>query len=100
VNELKYDDTAQLSILNLLQGDRRKLKKNDHQNESIIAKLIPSFFKYTENKNITDIKIDEVRNILYSVSISVEEDTQGEIIIEVFDLGVLSNKFTKITTIR
>jgi len=41
-----------------------------------------------------------VRNILYSVSISVEEETQGEIIIEVFDLGVLSNKFTKITTIR
>lgn len=31
---------------------------------------------------------------------SLEEDTDGEIIIEVFDLGVLSNKFTKITTIR
>ena len=31
---------------------------------------------------------------------SVEEDTKDEIIIEVFDLGVLSNKFSKITTIR
>jgi hypothetical protein len=83
-----------------LQGEKRKLKKNDHQNESIIFKLIPSFFKYTENKNITDIKIDEVRNVLYSVSMSVEEETEDEIIIEVFDLGVLSNKFTKVTTIR
>lgn len=100
VHELKYDESAQLSILKLLQGEKRKLKKNDHQNESIISKLIPSFFKYTENKNITDIKIDEVRNVLYSVSMSVEEETEDEIIIEVFDLGVLSNKFTKVTTIR
>jgi hypothetical protein len=97
---LKYDDTNKFNVLDILQGERRKLKKNDHQNESIILKLIPSFFKYTENKTITDIKIDEVRNVLYSISMSTEEDTEGESIIEVFDLGVLSNKFTKIATIK
>lgn len=102
VNELKFDDNRhQFNVLKILRGgERRKLNKSDHQNESIILKLIPSFFKYTENKTITDLKIDQVRNVLYSVAMSTEEDTEGETVIEVFDLGVLSNKFTKIATIK
>ena len=56
--------------------------------------------KFTENKQIVDIKIDEHRNILYSVCTSIDVDTNGETIIEVFDLGILSNKFNKIATIK
>ena len=60
-------------MLSLIQGERKKLKKNDHLEHSLISKLIPSFFKLEHKKSITDIKIDEQRNILYSIGMSLEE---------------------------
>jgi hypothetical protein len=83
-----------------LQGDRKKLKKNDLQQETLIRKLLPGFLKFAENKSLTDIKIDEHRNVLYSVCSSLDQNTINETIIEVFDLGLLGNKFNKLTTIR
>ncbi len=55
-----------------MYGEKKKLKKNDLTEQSLISKLIPSFFKLHDKKTVTDIKIDEQRNILYSVSISME----------------------------
>jgi hypothetical protein len=65
----------------------------------MISKFIPSFFKINDRKSVTEIKIDEHRNILYSISMSLEDNNANQTIIEVFDLGILSNKFVKITTI-
>jgi hypothetical protein len=61
---------------------------------------MPGFFKLTENKSIVDIKIDEQRNILYSQCTSLDETTLYQTLVEVFDLGKLSNEFKKIATIR
>lgn len=100
INEIKYQDTSNFDILSLLNGERRKLKKNDLESETLIKKILPNFLKFTETKTLSDIKIDEQRNILYSISMSLDKDTLNETIIEVFDLGVLSNKFYKVTTLR
>lgn len=100
VNEVKYQEQGKFDIFSLLQGERRKLKKNDHESETIIKKLLPGFLKFTENKSVIDFKLDPERNILYSVCTSTDEDTLGETIIDVFDLGVLSNKFVKLTSIK
>ena len=81
-----------------MNGDRRKLKKNDHESENILRKLLPGFLKFKEEKNTYDIKIDEHRNILYSVSSLREQPS--EIVIDVFDLGSLGNKFEKLATLK
>lgn len=62
--------------------------------------MLPKFLKFADNKTITDLKIDEERNVLYSICTSIDEDSLGETVIEVFDLGVLANKFNKLTTLR
>lgn len=89
VIELKFEDST--NVFSFIQGERRKLRKNDHQSENIIKKLLPGFLKFTNLKSIIDIKIDEPRNILYSISISQDSEPFFETIIEVFDLGLLAN---------
>jgi hypothetical protein len=84
--------------MDIWHGERRKLKVNDLQSESIMKKLLPSFLKFTQKKSIIDIKIDEHRNVLYSLSLSTDEESLNDSIIEVFDLGILGNKFSKLTT--
>ena len=65
-----------------------------------MKKLLPNFLRFNEKKQIVDIKIDEQRHVLYSLSTSLANDTEGHGVIEVFDLGVLANKFKLVTTIR
>ncbi len=96
---MKYEQSNKFNLFSLLQGERKKLKKNDYNEHSMISKFIPSFFKISDRKSITDIKIDEHRNILYSISMSLEDQNSNQTIIEVFDLGILANKFVKISTI-
>ena len=59
----------------------------------MLSKLLPSFLKFNHRKNLIDIQIDEYKNILYGISISVEVESINETIIDVFDLGILGNKF-------
>lgn len=65
-----------------------------------MRKLLPGFLKYNETKQITDLKVDEERNVLYSICNSTDADTLDQTVIEVFDLGVCSDKFSKIVTIK
>ena len=72
VIELKYEDRSHFDVFSLMQGERRKLKKNDHQSENIIKKFLPGFLKFSNQKSLVDIKVDEYRNVIYSVSMSLE----------------------------
>ena len=100
VYEVKVEDTSPFDFKAFISGEKKKLKHKDLQADSIINKLLPSFLKFTQNKSIVDIKIDEQRNVLYSQCTSLEPSTNDQTFIDVFDLGILSNQFRKITTIR
>lgn len=69
VNELKFEDNS-LNLLSIFANSKKRVKKNDLQEESILARLIPSFLKFSEKKQIVDIKIDEQRHMLYSLASS------------------------------
>ena len=50
----------------------------NHQGEYFYMKLIPNFLKMRSIKKITQLEIDETRNILYSLSHTDSNDmTEG-----------------------
>jgi hypothetical protein len=50
-------------------GDKpRKMKKIDHQEGNLLSRIIPKFLKFSDERMICDVSIDESRHILYSFS--------------------------------
>jgi hypothetical protein len=74
VYELNVENNR-MSLLNMFAIENKRLKKYDLMEESILLKLLPSFLKLSDKKNIIDIKLDEQRNVMYSLCISQEDET-------------------------
>lgn len=106
ITEIKFENSNETILGKLMYGDRRKLKKEDHQRENFLSKLIPSFVKtgllmrYT--KEVVELKIDEQRNVMYCLGIqqgSYANGANGQSVIEVFSLGRLGNECTQLCSI-
>lgn len=52
-------ENDRLGLLSLFTSENKKLMKNDLMEENILLKLIPSFLRLNEKKEVKDIKIDE-----------------------------------------
>jgi len=76
LNELTLQDNS-LSILSFFINEKKRLKKNDLHEKSILSKLIPSFLKFEENKELLEIKIDDQRNVVFTLNVSRDYDTMN-----------------------
>ena len=97
VNELQFQDLTN-SVFGIISVETKKLVKANLQPDGVIVKLLPSFFKSAPTQ-VSQLKIDEQRNILYSLKHVTEGLKQGFSIVEVFTLGSLADKFYLTTTI-
>lgn len=78
VSELKFENSAVVanhsllsSITSLVLPTRKRLNRVDHQKENILIRVIPDFMKLTrQNAEIKQLKVDEQRNLLYSLALT------------------------------
>jgi hypothetical protein len=87
-----WHNLGKVSVLNIVE--------NKGQKESIFMKLVPEALRVRFEKQVRQLTIDEQRNVLYSLAVVTEGFETGQSIIEVFDLGVLGDKFDLIQTIK
>ena len=97
ITELKLSDNLYDKVKEFLAGGNKKLKKEAHL-DSVFSKLIPQFFNMGSQREVYDIQIDEQRNLLYSLSFTMDQHSYAAI--DIIDLGVYGDGFKKITTIQ
>jgi nuclear pore complex protein Nup155 len=67
LSELEFCNES--SLFGKIMGDKpRKMKKIDHQEGNLLSRIIPKFLKFSDERMICDVSIDESRHILYSFS--------------------------------
>ena len=64
--------------MNKIPGlERKRLYRIEHQKDNIFQKFVPSYFRALpyRSKELLQIKVDEQRNLLYSLSV-VDQDSE------------------------
>ena len=79
------------TLMSFILPERKRLYRAEHQKDNILLRAIPSFFRLTpQDREILQLRVDEQRNLLYSLC----ETADGRSSVEVIDLGVLGDDFS------
>ena len=62
---------------NVLAGHKRRLFHVDHQKENLLLRALPEWVKQYPTKRVLQLKLDQQRNILYSLGESETGWTRG-----------------------